>query len=253
MLLVNVYRTAYNYLVDNLSHKVDKTRSDVKKIARNFSGKATSSSPTPSPADPITETEYSTIPLHPRRDNFPLLNHWSPEKWNALRHPKKGTVPPRGLEAINVLFWEDPSGKLIPPSRRPYVTKDMRSIWQEMHDKGKRLDILTKIGWEVREEFRSRMEALHPWLRLCDDHWKVDQLWSNNFSSWVSALDGKGKRPESLKREYSVGEDDEAGPSKKRTRTLVHQSTRPKPTKKQVAKVRLLPFVPAMHTKMLPD
>jgi hypothetical protein len=107
-----------------------------------------------------------------------------------------------------------------------------------MQDKGKRLDCLTKIGWEVRNEFRTRIEAAHPWLRLCEGHWKADQLWSNHFSGWTPAAESKGKRAETLKRERS-DEGDKAGPSEKKTKTLAEQPARPKPTKKLIAKVSL--------------
>ena len=28
------------------------------------------------------------------------------------------------------------------------------------------------------------MEEKYPWLRLCEAHWKVDQLWVSYFSTW---------------------------------------------------------------------
>ena len=105
-----------------------------------------------------------------------------------------------------------------------------------MHDNGKRLSPLSKVGWEVRKEFHTHMEARHPWLCLCDDHWKVDQIWSNHFSGWTLAGASKGKGPETLKRECSI-EEDEAGPSEKRPKNLNQQRPRPKPAPRQVAKV----------------
>lgn len=245
----NTTENFYSMVVETLSHKIDRTRSDIKKIANGTPDhKAASPSPTPSPESALV-AEFSAIPLHPCREDFYLIRHWTPETWNALQHPKQGSVPQQHMDSVSILFWEDPSGNLIPHSRRSRVTRDLRSIWQDMHDKGKRLDCISKIGWEVREEFRSRMEQAHPWLRLCDDHWKTDQLWSNYFSGWKPATTSKEIQPETLKRERSVGED-EAESSQKRPRTLVQPTRpRPKPTTKPVAKVMPSPFI--MYVRLL--
>ena len=255
MLLIIIYRMAYEHLVKKLSHKIEETRSDVKKISDKMIDRAASSSPDPTPpseAESAPEAEYATIPLHPHRENFTLINHWMPETWSALRHSKKGTLLQQGPDPINVLFWEDDAGNVIPPSRRLRVTRDARSIWQDMHDKGKRLGPLSKVGWEVREEFRTCMEARHPWLRLCDDHWKVDQIWSNHYSGWTPAGASKGKGPETLKRERSA-EEDEAGPIEKRPKTIIQQRPLPKPITKQVAKVSPIFLTSTLLLKTRPD
>ena len=236
----HLYSTAYKFLVEKLSHKVDRTRSDVKKIAKRIPDHE--ASPTPS-TESVAEAEFSDIPLHPRQEDYPAIEHWTPEKWRALRHPPKGTTPQVESGKINTLFWEDPSGNVIPPLQRQRVTQDQRSIWQDMHEKGKRLGCITKIGWDVRQEYRTRMEQLHPWLRLCRDHWKVDQLWSNHFSGWVPAGESRQGRPENLKRERSV-EEDEAGPSQKKLKT---PAQRPKPTKKPTVKVSRLLCIRRTH------
>lgn len=233
---------AYEYLVEKLSNKINQTQSDVEKIANKFPDDVYSSpSPTATPLpDFMSATDYSLIPLNPLKAHFPLINHWDPVEWTALRHPKNGSTSPKGPEPIIVQFWEGPDGNVIPHAQRPQVTRDARAIWQDMHEKGKRLDTLTKIGWDLLQDFRTRMELLHPWLRLCAGHWKADQIWSNHFSSWWS--DRKGKRPETLKREHSI-EEDEAGPSQKKSKTSTDCSTRPKPTRKVTAKVSPPPIV----------
>ena len=231
---------AYQYLVEKLGDKIERTRSDVKKIANKISDHVFSSpDTTPSPEAVPGADSSSAIPPNPSRENFPLIEHWEPDAWIALRHSKKGS-PLQGVDSINVQFWEDGTGGLIPPSRRSRVTRDLRSIWQDLLEKGKRLDCISKIGWEVREEYRTRIEALHPWLRLCDDHWKADQLWTNYFSGWIK---GKGKQTVSLKREHSAEEgEDETGPSPKKLKTPAQPPAPPNPTKKPAAKVRPLFF-----------
>ena len=76
----------------------------------------------------------------------------------------------------NVKFWEDPEGNVISPDQQAVVTSDMRAIWKEMYNDKKELGLKTKISWKVCKEFCICMEVLHPWLCLCENHWKVDQL-----------------------------------------------------------------------------
>ena len=217
---------AYNYLVDKMAHKIDRTRSDIKKITDRLPDPTdTSARPTPDPANnstsstpaPESMAEYSGIPLFPRQEDYLDINHWTPDTWKAVRHPKKGDPIYQGLDPVNVLFWEDKFWNIIPPSRRKRVTRDLKVIWQDMHDRGKCLDCTTKMGWETRQEFCTRIEEMQPWLCLCDDHCKADQLWTNMFTGWKPATKNKGKHKQvqNLKRDRS-NDEDKAGPSQKK-------------------------------------
>jgi hypothetical protein len=87
------------------------------------------------------------------------------------------------------------------------------------------------------------MEELHPWLRLCDDHWKVDRVWTNYFSNWTPATKDKGKQPESLKRPAKM----EAGPSQKKVKMFTEETAQTMPTTtKLFAKVSSLFFATSM-------
>ena len=241
----------YQYLIETMGHKIDKTRSDIKKIANNLPEHAPSgsrsASPTPSTSlEPVLGAGYSTIPLYPRQEDYLGIKHWTSETWIALQHPKGGIVmSEQTTDAINIQFWEDELGNRIPRFHQKRVTSTMRSIWQDMYDRGNRLGPFMTMGWDIRKEFRERMEAKHPWLHLCADHWKADQLWMNHFSGWTPATaeSGKGKQPKTLKRERCTEENAEAGPSQKKLKTLDQQPTRPKPTKKPAARVSIISFV----------
>jgi hypothetical protein len=146
---------AYEHMVDKLSGKVDRTRSDVKKIAVMISNQAAESipnqvdgSPTPTPTPSPTR---SSIPLHPRWEDYEKIQHWDGKAWNTIHHPKKGSKAEQGANPKNVLFWEDENGDVIPLDERKVVTQDARAIWQEMHNKGRHLDSLTNLGWDIRD------------------------------------------------------------------------------------------------------
>ena len=40
------------------------------------------------------------------------------------------------------------------------------------------------VPFRHREEFRTTLEGKYPWLRLCNGHWKIQQLWTNYFHKW---------------------------------------------------------------------
>jgi hypothetical protein len=206
-----IRRTAYNKLVGELREKVDGTRSDVQRIVDKISSRSES---TP-------EADITSIPSSPRWEDFLDVAYWRLETWLAVQHPKRGGTPDKGEDPVNCLFWEDASGNILPPTKRKAVTQDMRMYWQKLHNDGVILDNFTNIGMDICENFRTFMEGKHPWLRLCDNHWKADRLWINHFSGWQPAPGPTGRpqgnaEPANLKRERSI-EEVEVWPSSKKS------------------------------------
>ena len=118
---------------------------------------------------------------------------------------------------------EDQNGNVVPPSTRKLVTRDIKAFWREKTNQGIEILPFTRMGWDIRTEFRDRMEHEYPWLRLCEGHWKCDQLWIMTYKKgWKEAsttTEGSDDQTQqgSLKREHSV-EEDQAGPSSKRAK-----------------------------------
>lgn len=240
----------YNHLVEKLANKIDRTRSDIKKIAANMPRQ------TPGPVEEMdhmtTPSQASpTIPSSLKKKDFPKVKHWTPDTWRTLRH-RKGDTRLEQATGVPTLcqFWEDELGEIIPSARRGAVTRAAQAFWQQKHNAGVRLDTLTNIGLDLLTDFRNTMENEFPWLRLCDDHWKADQLWINHFSNWTPAVANSStpaQAPQnvagvaSLKREHPT-EQVKPGPSK-RPKTADKENSprvsRPKP-KKTGAKVSLL-------------
>jgi len=251
----------YNHLVEKLANKIDRTRLDIKKIAANMP---------PQTPGPVEQTDHMATPfqatptiLSPlQRKDFPKVKHWTPDLWSPLRHHKGNTTPERDTGVPTIcLFWEDESGEIIPSARRGAVTRAARSFWQQKHEKGVRLDTLTNIGWDLLTDFRNTMESEFPWLRLCADHWKADQIWINHFSGWTPAVKNESTPAQApqdvagianLKREHPT-EQVEPG-SSKRPKTADKENSprvsRPKP-RKTGAKVSLLIHVIYIATKRI--
>jgi hypothetical protein len=222
----------HDHIVDKLANKINRTRSDIKEVKKLVINIRPSN--TAEAGEPTPRAQDMEIPVSPRKEDYKLVNHWTPEKYNTFRHPKRGTTPDKGDDPIICLFMEDEHGNVIPASTRRQVTRDLKAFWQGKYEKNERLDNLTHLGWDIRQEFRAVMETSYPWLRLCEGHWKADQLWSNHFSQWKPAratVQNDATQSGTLKREHSVDED-EAGPSSKRPKTVAPEiPTWPRPTK----------------------
>ena len=244
----DIYRASHALVVDKLVGRIDRTRDDIKtlmaKIGSADAAEAASRNSTP-------KVLGGPIPLNPDRADYgDRLNHWTPTKYNMDRHKKRGTTsgnnsPTKAKSPVTSEFMEDEFGNIFPPSKRREVSKDAKAFWQWKHQEKVRLDKLPNIDWELRDEFRSTIEAAHPWLRLCEGHWKADQIWINNFSKWTPAKDPTegSQQQDALKRERPVDEDQQAGPSSKRTKitTTDKECTRPRPKPKMKVKSSLYP------------
>ena len=175
-----------------------------------------------------------TIPLFPQKEDFRNIKHWNPELYNAICHPKEGASAEG--DRTSYQFMEDASGTVVPAYTRRQVSRDVKYFFQKTHSVTTPLAPLRKLNCDVRSEFHAYIEAKYPWLRLCDNHWKADMLWTMNWTGWKpnTGVAQDGAQPGAIKREHSNDTDnDQAGPSSKRPKmTAPKNSTQPKPTNK---------------------
>ena len=78
------------------------------------------------------------------------------------------------------------------------VRGDVSSFWMDMVNSGEMPQPWGQTGFTRRDQFRKTLEGKYPWLRLCEGHWKVNQLWVNYFTRWKNRfpsplLKSKGK------------------------------------------------------------
>jgi hypothetical protein len=243
---IHPHSNAYNILAAQLSARVDATRTDVQQLLARAVPRA-------------AEEDDGDIPLHPQRQNYELIQHWEAGLYNQLRHTKKKgkskASTPDGADLddpITSLFMEDQNGVVISPSRRRKLKTDARVFWQSKYNKGEPLNNFKNIDLGHRDDFRAFMEKAHPWLRLCENHWKVDQIWIDNFSQWKPATPLKDgvKKEVTVKRGRSESieddqlEDDQPGPSLKKSKAMATEKPavpRPKPKHtKSIVKVSTL-------------
>jgi len=167
---------AYDNLVHRLSDKIDNlTRLAGSQHPLEGAPARAADSPAGSPGP-----QYADIPLFPIEADYPHLNRWGQKDYSALRHGKKIKVDDNNPTLT--IFWELPNGNILPPERRKAVTNDLRAWWQQEYEDGIQLKPIMDMGWQRCNAYRTHIEAKHPWLCLCSDHWKADMLWKNHFS-----------------------------------------------------------------------
>lgn len=129
-------------------------------------------------------TISSSIPLEPRLEDFLHLHWWKQGPWQAIKNKTQSKDP--GVESpVISLYMEDELGRPITPGVKRSVRRDLYHYWNQLYDSCPQdLRIFTEIGLDRKEHFRRTLEGAFPWLRLCEGHWKVDQLWVNYFRTW---------------------------------------------------------------------
>ena len=170
----NIFRDSYNLLLENLGEIVQKTGVDFRKMIQHISTKFVGQIPGADPSD---------IPLNPKRADYKDVVYWARKPWMSIRN--RTTVKTMDAPVLK-LFLEDEFGNPMPEDIKDEVLKDTRGFWKDelTAGRGEMLTCYSDLGFKMRNDFRVLLEGKYPWLRLCDGHWKVYQLWINYFSSW---------------------------------------------------------------------
>jgi len=169
------FRHWYTVLLEKMGKKLDDTKSEIEKMIHRV---------TPGYAPPGS---ISDIPLNPKREDWEhKMPFWRRRTWSKLRYGHKG---PLNLESpILSAFMEDEHGRPVSEEERDAVNADVQGFWIERVDNPKtraQLGPQGTIGFSISEEFRKQLEGKYPWLRLCEGHWKIAQLWKNAWTSWA--------------------------------------------------------------------
>lgn len=214
--------------------------SNIEKLAQNSSLGYSHSGP------------VSGIPLNPAREDWEKIQFWYKKTYLSI---KDGNNQLSNIESsISALFLEDEHGRAVSDEVREAVYQDARGFLTdnaENPETRRELHSQSKLGFRIREEFRKTLEDKYPWLRLCEGHWKVPQIWQNVWTSWATNWtknnpdkplpDSRGGSPVSVGEKHSItDEEDHPGPSKKLKGKEVEReyvptpgpySSRPKPRK----------------------
>ena len=112
-----------------------------------------------------------------KEEDFPGINYWHRCLWSTAKE--------EGVQGTNVasplisIFFEDEFGNPVSDDVKQEVRGDLFAYWADMVKAGETPVQYSSLGLNRREDYRKTMEAKYPWLRLCDGHWKVRQIWIN--------------------------------------------------------------------------
>jgi len=106
------------------------------------------------------------------------------------------------------MFLEDEFGRPISDDVKAQLLGDMQAYWKDLARSGQATSY-SQAGFQVREEFRKTMEGKYPFLRLCEGHWKVYQMWINycklkTSPSPSSSRDNQASNSATLKEETPI-------------------------------------------------
>lgn len=144
--------------------------------------------------EPIPGVQAAGIALNPVQDDHRFVKFWKQEAWQMHR---RGA----GIEDVDApvlsIFMEDEFGNPIPEGIRRALRSDVYAFWIDMKTP---VEGYLETGLKIKESFRTTMEGKYPWLRLCEGHWKVGQVWTNCLISYSRRSKSKDADPKSQKK-----------------------------------------------------
>ena len=123
----------------------------------------------------------TSVSLNPRQEDHSGSQFWKRSYWAAYRNGSR--INDTDMAALS-LFMEDGAGNPIPEEAKNDLRDAVYGFWREMIEKKEKPTVYKDASYRTREDFRVTMEGKFPWLRLCDGHWKVKQVWKNCFATW---------------------------------------------------------------------
>lgn len=109
---------------------------------------------------------------------------------------------------INSSWMEDVDGNRVGLNTQRAILHEVHTTWVDMHAAKIKLTNYRDMPGITMDYFRARLESKFPELRLCEDHWKADQAWQENFSSSRYRVKTKGKRSNTRRPAPGNGGDD---------------------------------------------
>lgn len=209
-------RAAFDRISSELSQKVDAVTFEIKNISIASHGNVPASL-----SNSSTDTDVSLFALLgnskllPRLDSadFQAVVHWRPGAYRKLRRQAKKAKDATGSnpassspdtdpkDPILSRFLEDKDGNVLPESDKKAILATAASFWQYLLDQNRAPKSFRKANVEVKLKWQMLMESSFECLRYCDNHWKVDQIWINNYPSWLKSALRKIKEEEKRKEE----------------------------------------------------
>ena len=163
--VVREYRNLFKGLCDAIHETRDNVQKIVDHVAANFTRE-------------IPGIRSFSIPLNLKKEDYKGVKYWPQSAWQAIRNRAKAKevdTPVLGL------FFEDEFSMSVSDDTKEEVQGDLTAYWVNMLREGELPVHYSSLSLKRREVFRKTMEDKYPWLRLCEGHWKVRQIWVNHY------------------------------------------------------------------------
>ena len=127
------------------------------------------------------------MPVSLQRDDYPDVKFWEQplwKKWVEKELERGGFNAGIKGQGVNSSFMEDSDGNHIHPNQQNQILEEVHSCWRTIRSFNINLMTYREMPATVMDYFRAWMESKCPELQLCSSHWKVDEVWRENFLSW---------------------------------------------------------------------
>ena len=155
-----------------------------------FSVPTASIMPSNDPRDSQTFGLPFAQPLLPQLDraNYKNIQHWNRDEYDILRKHRKGgdeNLPIDMLDSsILSIYMEDEDGGQVLEKMKRNVRKTAKAFFEELLKHGKAPTAWRYASLSVQHSIINILEREYPFLRLCEGHWKANQVATNSYSQW---------------------------------------------------------------------
>ncbi len=148
---------------------------------------------TPPPGLPIRATSFAapisgtspalTLPQLLQKD-YPNVRYWRHTEYQK-RDKQDTTLRHKEDNRKTTMYLEDETGAQISKSLRSRLYNHAFAFWKALDDSGIKVTNFRETNLDIIKRFRNSVEADFSFLRLCEHHWKADELWKQTCSTYL--------------------------------------------------------------------
>ncbi|KAF4564417.1 hypothetical protein EYR36_002351 [Pleurotus pulmonarius] len=148
---------------------------------------------TPPPGLPIQATSFAapisgtspalTLPQLLQKD-YPNVRYWRHTEYQK-RDKQDTTLRHKEDNRKTTMYLEDETGAQISKSLRSRLYNHAFAFWKALDDSGIKVTNFRETNLDIIKRFRNSVEADFSFLRLCEHHWKADELWKQTCSTYL--------------------------------------------------------------------
>lgn len=138
---------------------------------------------------PEKQEDYPEILFWRKRDQLDERRRRDEFAKAGLEPRRRGRKPKVNSETENVSFWflQYADGTVLTGDEEKKIRADSKKSWRTICDKyGPIGSPWTSISPKHQLEFYIDIEAKHPNLRLCEDHYKAESIAFSDYSHWYN-------------------------------------------------------------------